>query len=109
VAVFANFPVSLGIEVRGDDQDAELAVAESRDEAACLSYADAVGRRVALGLQSELDCDRVRMETEQVLSDGISPAVAPWTGDVDLVHVGLARSHRSAANCSKSCGRSLKC
>ena len=54
--------------------------------------ADAVGRRVALGLQRELDGNGVRMGAEQVLPDGISAAIAPWAGDVDLVHVGLADS-----------------
>ena len=52
VPAFADFPVSLGVEVRGSDQDAELAVPELRDEPACLSHADAVGRRVALRVPS---------------------------------------------------------
>ncbi len=59
----------------------------------CLSYADTVGRRVALGLQRELDGNGVRMRTEQVLPDRIPATVAPRAGDVDLVYVGLAHPH----------------
>ena len=92
VPVLPDLPVSLTVEVRGSDQDAELAVPEPRDEPTCLPHADAVGRCIALGLQSKLDRNGVRMRAKQVLPDSISATVAPWPGDVDLVHVGLAHS-----------------
>jgi hypothetical protein len=92
VPVFPDLPVSLTVEVRGSDQDAELAVPEPRDEPTCFPHTNAVGRCMALGLQGKLDRNGVRMRAEQVLPDGISATVAPWPGDVDLVHVGLAHS-----------------
>ena len=42
VAVFANFGVSLGVEVGRGDQDPELAVAQPGDQAAGFADADAV-------------------------------------------------------------------
>jgi len=45
-----------------------------------VSYADAVDRRVALGLQREPDGNGVRMGAEQVLPNGVPAAVAPWGG-----------------------------
>ena len=69
-----------------------MAVPEPGDEPTCPPHPDAVGRRVALGLQRELDRNGVRMGAQQVLPDGIAATVAPWAGDVDLVHVGLAHS-----------------
>ena len=90
VPVLADFFVSLTVEVRGGDQNAELAMPEPRDETACLPHANAVGRRVALGLQGELDGNGVRMGAEQVLSDRIPATVTPRAGDIDLVHVPLA-------------------
>jgi len=59
VAVLADFLVGLIIEVRGGDQDAELAVPQPGDEPAGLADSDAVGRGVALGFERELDCYRV--------------------------------------------------
>jgi len=47
---------------------------------------------VALGLQCELDCDRVGVGTEQVLSDSIPSTVAPRARDVDAVDIGLAHA-----------------
>jgi hypothetical protein len=41
--VFTDFAVSLDVEVRGSDQDAELAVPEPRDESTCLPYANTEG------------------------------------------------------------------
>ena len=51
VAVFTDFPVGLGVQVGGGNQDAELAVAQPGDEPASLADADAVLGGVALGLQ----------------------------------------------------------
>jgi hypothetical protein len=109
VSVFADFLVSLGVEVGGGDKDAELAVPKPRDETACLSYADTVGGCVALGFQGEVDGNGVRMGAEQVLPNGISAAIAPRAGDIDLVDVGLADSRQVGGELLKVMWRSLKC
>jgi hypothetical protein len=94
VAVFPDFLVGPAVEVRGGDQDAELAVAEPGDEPACLADANAVARCVAFGLERELHRDRVGGGAEEVVADGVASAVAPWPGDVDPVHVRAAQTHQ---------------
>jgi hypothetical protein len=80
MAVFADFLVGLAVQVRGGDQDAELAVAQPGDEPAGLPDTDAVAGCVALGFEGELDRDRVGRGAEEVVAYGITSAVAPGAG-----------------------------
>ena len=90
VAIFADLGVGLGVEVGGSDQDAELAVAQARDQTAGFADANAVAWCIAFGFQGELDGDRVAGGAEEIVADGVASAVAPGPGDVDLVDIGLA-------------------
>jgi hypothetical protein len=44
----------------------------------------------------------IRFQAEQVFPDGIAASVSPWTGDVDLLDVGLG----SSARCRRRTARS---
>lgn len=55
VVVLADLPVSLGVEVGGGDQDAELAVPKPGDKPARLPHPDTVGGCIALDFEGELD------------------------------------------------------
>ena len=94
MAVFADFLVGLAVQVRGGDQDAELAVAQPGDEPAGFPDTYAVIGCVALGFEGELDRDRVGVGAQEVVADGITSAVAPRAGDVDPVHLGIAAAHQ---------------
>jgi hypothetical protein len=52
-------------------------VPEPRYESARLAYADAGRWGVALGLESQLDCDRVGVGAKQILPYRIPASVAP--------------------------------
>jgi hypothetical protein len=73
-------------------------VAQSGDQAASFpdadadADADAVAGCVAFGFEGELDCDWVACGAEKVVADSVASAVAPGSGDVDLVDVWLAGS-----------------
>src|SRR4029077_5435198 len=92
VAVFADLCVRLGVEVGRGDQDAELAMAQPGDQPAGCVNAHAMAGCVAFGFQGELDRDLVGAGAEEVVTDGVTAAIAPGPGHVDLVDIGLARA-----------------
>jgi hypothetical protein len=75
--VFTDFAVSLGVEMRGSDQDPELAVPEPRDEPTRFAHTHAVRWGVALGFQRKLDRDWVGVWAKQILSDRVPASIAP--------------------------------
>ena len=60
--------------MRRRDEYAELAMPQPGDEAACLPDADSVTRSVAPGFERELNRDRIRPGTEQVVADSVAAA-----------------------------------
>jgi hypothetical protein len=84
--------------VRHVDEDAELPVPETRNEA-YLANANGVHGRVALGFKGEVDRDGVRGWPEDVLSDCVAPAIAAGQAPSaeDLKSVGSEGSARRPA------------
>ena len=94
MAVLANLLIGLLPHHRRRDQDAELAVAQARDQARRLLDADSIQRQprhprtVALRLQRKFHGHRVAVRPDPVATDGVATAVSRGAGqlvDQDVV------------------------
>jgi hypothetical protein len=87
--ILPKFLVGLGVEMGRRDEYAELAMPQPGDEAACFPDTDSVTGGIAFGFKRKLNRDRIRPRAEQVVTDSVTAAITPGTGNVDPVHVGL--------------------